>query len=71
MNIIKKEKIKINKDKYDVCLISDGFTLRLDNYYKVPGWEKNSALFLKSMINIIKKKQIKIYILYKENNINQ
>ena len=59
LNIIKKKRIKINKDKYDICLISDGFTLRLDNYYKIPGWEKNSALFLKSMINIIKKNKLK------------
>lgn len=55
----KKKKIKIEKNKYDICLISDGFTSKHDKIFGAPGWEKNISIYLKNLIKIIKKNKLK------------
>lgn len=67
LKVIKEKKIKIVKNKYDICLISDGFTINLNNYYKIKGWEENYALFLKKIIKIIKQNQLKFIFCVKRD----
>ena len=35
---IKKTKVSLKKDKFDICIISDGFTTNQDKDFGVPGW---------------------------------
>lgn len=56
---IKKTKVPLKKDKFDICIISDGFTTNQDKDFGVPGWEISTANYLKNLIKIIKKNNLK------------
>ena len=65
---IKKTKILLKKNKFDICIISDGFTTKHDKLYGVPGWELSTANYLKNLIKIIKKNNLKFIFCLKRKS---
>jgi len=65
---IKKTKILLKKNKFDICIISDGFTTKHDKSYGVPGWELSTANYLKNLIKIIKKNNLKFIFCLKRKS---
>lgn len=59
IKFLKEKKISYSNNKYDICLISDSFTLWMDKAFGVEGWQNGMSDYLKNLIYIIKKNKLK------------
>ena len=61
----KASKKKIQKNRYDICVISDAFIVGTDKRFGLNGLEKAQIKYLKSMIKIIKKHNLNFIFCFK------
>lgn len=70
IKFLKEKKINFSNNKYDICLISDSFTLWMDKSFGVEGWQEGMSNYLKNLIYIIKKNNLKFIFCIKREGKN-
>ena len=73
IDYFKSKNQKIEKNKYDICIISDAFIVGTDERFGLNGLEKGQIKYVKSMIKIIKKHNLNFIFCFKrfQNKINK